>query len=329
MSRTRRVAADADGIAEAAEALRAGRLVVFPTETVYGIGARADDEAAVRAIFEAKGRPATNPLIVHVDCTARAATLTSRFDEAARALAEAFWPGPLTLVLTLRPGVVAPAVTAGGDSIAVRVPGHPIARALLEAAGVPVAAPSANRSESVSPTTVEHVLKTLDGRVDVVIDGGFCARGIESTIVDVRADPAVVLRPGAISISELAALTDVTDVGHRVEVPGHVAAAPGGLARHYAPAARVVVVPEDRLASEVAALRSAGRRVGVIARGADHPRSEPCVALEADPVPYARDLYAALHALDDAGCDVIVIGEPPPGPAWSAVRDRLRRASSS
>src|SRR5579883_1162410 len=221
-------------VTEAAEALRAGRLVALPTETVYGLGARAFDERAIALVFAAKGRPTHHPLILHVLDERQARELAARWPDAASRLAGAFWPGPLTLVVD-RAAHVPASVAGGGPSIAVRAPAHPVARALIAALGEPIAAPSANRYQGLSPTTAQHVVKQLGDAVDLVLDAGECDAGIESTVVDVRVDPARVLRPGAL---DLAALRRVLpDVQARVErVEGaQPRLSPGMEARHYAP----------------------------------------------------------------------------------------------
>jgi len=327
---TERLTISPDAVERAAERIRRGGLVAFPTETVYGLGARADDSASVRAIFAAKGRPPGNPLIVHVAAVDTARALAAAWPEEAAALAAAFWPGPLTLVVRRREGaggVVAEA-TAGGPTVALRVPTHPIALALLRAARVPIAAPSANRSTAISPTTADHVLKGLDGRIDMVLDGGSTALGIESSIVDVTRSPAALLRHGAVPLTAIAALVPTLDLGAAVVAEGQRAAAPGSQERHYAPRARVRLVPAGAVASEVAALRSDGCSAGALERAALASPDYPSVVLPGDPAGYAAGLYAALHRLEDAGCDAIVIAAAPEGDAWAAVRDRLRRASA-
>ena len=316
-----------------------GGLVAFPTETVYGLGARADRAEAVRRIFEAKGRPSGNPLIVHVADRAAARRLAAAWPEVAEQLAEAFWPGPLTIVVERAEGVVADEVTAGGSTVAIRVPAHPVALALLAEARVPVAAPSANRSTTISPTTADHVQKTLDGLVDVVLDAGPTGFGIESTIVAVTSAPmrrpplgdAVptlrLLRHGAISIAALASFGEIEDETI-VAVGSHErAAAPGMHAKHYAPRARAILAAPGDVGEIVASHRAAGSKAGAIE--IERASVEGLVeVLSVDPAEYARDLYAALHRLDDAGCDVIVIARVPVGDAWTAIRDRLRRATA-
>ncbi|MFT3768058.1 MAG: L-threonylcarbamoyladenylate synthase [Minicystis sp.] len=331
---TERRAASPAAIADAAALIQAGKLVAFPTETVYGLGARADDDGAVRAIFAAKGRPATNPLIVHVPDIAAARALAEDWPAAADALAAAFWPGPLTLVLRRRTGAggIVGAATAGGPTVAVRVPAHPVALALLKAAALPIAAPSANRSTTISPTTADHVLKSLGGRIDMVLDGGptggASGHGIESTIVDVTRSPAVLLRLGAIPLAALSAHAAVIDPGAIVVSPGERAAAPGTQERHYAPRARVVMTAPDAVRAEILALRARGLLAGALERDPATVTIGPHEALPDDAAGYAAGLYAALHRLEDAGCDAIVIAIAPDGPEWAAVRDRLKRAAA-
>ena len=318
--------------------LLAGGLVAFPTETVYGLGARADRSEAVSRIFAAKGRPAGNPLIVHVGEIEAARALAEGWSEVAQALAEAFWPGPLTLVVRRAEGAVAGEVTAGGPTVAVRVPAHPVALDLLRAARVPVAAPSANRSTTVSPTTAEHVLKTLDGAIDAVLDAGPTGFGIESTIVDVsRAASGEgsqgalrLLRHGAVPASALARFGEVVDVTTSAVAKTDRADAPGMHEKHYAPRAQVILVAPERVRAEVEAQRATGARVGALDRGAGAEGASDATwrSLPEDPEGYARGLYAALHELDDAGCDAIVVARPPEDAAWDAVRDRLRRAAA-
>jgi L-threonylcarbamoyladenylate synthase len=318
-----------EAVAEAARVLRGGGLVAFPTETVYGLGAAALDPAAVRRIFEAKGRPANNPVIVHVADAAGARSVAAAWPAAAEKLSARFWPGPLTLVLPCRPEVP-DAVTAGGPTVAVRVPAHPVAQALLEAAGIAVAAPSANRSAGLSPTRAEHVLADLDGRIDFVLDGGPTPGGIESTVLDLSSSPPRLLRPGLVGREELEALIGPVSLAAtrdtRTEAP---LPSPGMLARHYAPRTPLECVPgsgRDR----VEELSREGRRVGWLALGepGNHPACVAVRVLPADPAGYAAGLYAGLHDLDALGLDHLVADLPPDEPPWLAVRDRLRRASA-
>jgi len=302
-------------IAKAADLLRTGRLVAFPTETVYGLGANSLDPVAVRSIFTAKGRPASNPVILHVADPSQVVNVVAEWPETARRLAARFWPGPLTIVVPKKPGVP-DEVTAGGPTVAVRCPNHPVARALLRVAGVPVAAPSANRSTELSPTLAEHVVKSLNGRIDMILDGGPCAGGIESTVVDVTGGVVRLLRPGLITVPMLEEVVGLVDLASRgCEPPGSVARSPGQMAKHYSPRTPVVLALD--VDAEHRRLRDAGLRVISVECDSD------------DPVGYATDLYAILHELDEGGFDRIVIELPPDTPEWAAVRDRLTRAASS
>ena len=330
-----RVPADGPGpqlLAHAASVLRRGGLVAFPTETVYGLGANALDPEAVRRIFAAKGRPSFNPLIVHVPDVAAALALVTTWPDAAAALARRFWPGPLTLVLPKR-DLVPDAVTAGLPTVGVRVPAHPVAHALLQAAALPVAAPSANRYTELSPTSAEHVERALGDRVDLILDAGPTRVGIESTVVDVSGALPELLRPGTISLDELRAVVGDVRVASDATRDDPVAPrrAPGMVERHYAPRARLVpFAPERRAAAahDAADATDAGQRVGALLLAPlDAPLRHP-VRMPADPAAYASRLYAALHALDESGCDLVLVELPPETPAWAGVRDRLRRAAS-
>ena len=321
-------APEASAINDAAEILRRGGLVAFPTETVYGLGANALDASAVARIFAAKGRPSYNPLIVHVPTEAAARELTSEWPESASRLARAFWPGPLTMVLR-KQSVVPDIVTAGLDSVALRVPAHPVALALLRATQLPLAAPSANRSMALSPTIARHVARSLGDRVDLILDGGHTTVGIESTVVDLRGEQAVILRPGTINDYELAPF--VGAVG-RAEATADDAprASPGMLDRHYAPRARLILFePADapRVLAEVEPARASGRPVGMLVIET-RVGGVNVLRMPNDAVDYARRLYASLHALDDeSNCDVIYVERVPAGPEWRGVRDRLERAA--
>ena len=315
---------DPSAIAEAAAVIREGGLVAFPTETVYGLGANALDAAAVRGIYDAKGRPGFNPLIVHVADAAQARELVSSWPEKATILAERFWPGPMTLVLPKR-DVIPDAVTAGLGAVGIRVPAHPVALALLKAAKVPIAAPSANRFTELSPTSAEHVMKTLSDKVDVVLDGGPTAVGIESTVLDLSGETPRLLRPGMVSQAELEAAIGAIS-GAPAVAPGAPRLSPGMTERHYAPRARVVLTDGDAWREHLSA--HAGQLSGALILGdpvweVAHPMRMP-----ADPVAYAARLYAALHALDDLGCQVVLVEMPPADVEWAGVRDRLVRASS-
>lgn len=316
--------ASPDVIHDAGARLRAGQLVAFPTETVYGLGADADNEDAVRAIFAAKGRPADHPVIVHVTAIADIEAWACDVPAGARRLAAAFWPGPLTLILPRAPGVL-DVVTGGQDSVGLRVPSHPVARALLlafaEQGGRGIAAPSANRFGRISPTTAAHVDDDLGERVALIIDGGPCDVGIESTIVAFLDADVVLLRPGGIALDAI-----TRALGHAPSQPD--AAAPrasGTLASHYAPRtpARTVVTPA--LPHEAA--RALGR-VAVLAYSTDAPDGFTGRWLRAspDPAAYAHDLYANLRTLDGAGAGEILIEALPNTAAWLAIVDRVTRA---
>lgn len=318
-------------IGDAAHILRSGGLVAFPTETVYGLGANALDRDAVRRIFAAKGRPATNPVIVHLASVADVAQVVAEWPATAARLAAAFWPGPLTLVLPRRAGVP-DEVTAGQPTVAVRVPAHPVALALLHAAQVPVAAPSANRSTAVSPTTGAHVASSLGDAVDLILDAGPTDVGIESTVIDLTGDQAVLLRPGTIPLTAIEAL--VGPLGRpAARAEGSPYRAPGMMERHYAPAARVrLFAPHDLPAveGEIARVTAEGARVGAVTRGGPAPRgATDVVRLLDDPDGYARGLYDALHTLEGAGCALIVIERVPDDDRWLGVRDRLTRAAAN
>lgn len=321
-------------VREAAEVLRAGGLVAFPTETVYGLGARLSDERALARVFEAKGRPTSHPLIAHVLGEKDAAKLAASWPELASRMARAFWPGPLTLVVPRAAGVSA-AASGGTDSIAVRAPVHPVARALIAALGEPVAAPSANRYQSLSPTTAAHVARSLGDRVDVVVDGGSCAAGIESTVLDVRGGVARVLRPGAIDLPALRAIEPTVAMAAEAPREDQSRASPGMDARHYAPRAVLSLAGgRGEALAEARARAAAGERVGLVLRRAlrDEPtESLPgpvrAEALGDDPLAYAHALYATLHALDADGVDAIVVEPVPDDERWAAVADRLRRGA--
>jgi L-threonylcarbamoyladenylate synthase len=325
------IPAEKAAIEEAVRVLRAGGLVAFPTETVYGLGARALDEQAVARVFAAKGRPSGHPLIAHVAGIAEARAIAAEWSERASRLAHAFWPGPLTIVVP-RASRLPAIVTGGGDSVAMRAPAHPVARALLTALGEPIAAPSANRYQTLSPTLAAHVVKSLGDAVDLVIDGGACDAGIESTVVDVRGARARVLRPGALDLAELrTVLPDVEMAEVRVAEEDERRASPGMGARHYAPSARLVVAPDRKSALRMAeSLGARGLRAGVVLCGGEAPDRPLLFArvLPPEPAAYARALFATLHALDEAGVAEIVVEGVPEEDGWLAIRDRLRRAST-
>jgi L-threonylcarbamoyladenylate synthase len=315
---------DAAIIEEAARLIRAGRLVAFPTETVYGLGANALDPLAIARIYAAKGRPSYNPLIVHIADAPAARAIVREWTETANALANRFWPGPLTLVLPKQPNVP-DSVTAGLDGVAVRVPSHAVARALLIAAGVPVAAPSANRSMMLSPTTGRHVATSLGDAVDLILDAGPTTVGIESTVIDLTGDVPTLLRPGTITVPELESVIGPIAVA-TTATAGTARPSPGMMDRHYSPRARVVLVAARDVPAVVHREQSAGTSVGALVIDADADDAI-VIRLSHDPSAYAARLYDALHALDDDGVQVIVVEALPETPAWLGVRDRLERAA--
>lgn len=295
------MSASVPNVAHAAALIRAGKLVAFPTETVYGLGANALDAAAVERIFAAKGRPKTSPLIVHVDSVEMARGLAAEWPEAAETLTRRYWPGPLTLVLRKRESVP-DIVTAGLATVGLRMPAHALALELIRAAGVPIAAPSANRFRELSPTHAAHVPEAL---ADYVLDGGPARVGIESTVVSLVGEPTL-LRPGAIALPEIEALIGPIAAADAPAEGAHPA--PGMHERHYRPRTPLVLLRDGEAPPP-------GRGV------------EP--AMPADPREYAAALYETLHRLDAQGLDWIALDEPPGTPEWAGVLDRLRRASSS
>ena len=342
--RTETVDTSPASIGRAAECLRRGGLVAFPTETVYGLGVHALDVAALRRLFEAKGRPANDPLIVHVSSFDDVADLLGEGLETgpysrARRLAAQFWPGPLTLVLP-KSDRVPPEVTAGLNTVAIRVPAHPVARALLEAAAIPLAAPSANLFSRPSPTRAEHVLQDLDGRIDIVIDGGATVVGVESTVLDLTSPNPTVLRPGAVTLEMLREL--LPNVGVReVRADGGPALSPGTMSKHYSPRARLTVFGGHRQAALEALVERArqavaeGHRVGVLVMREDvdafgeFPVQLAEMGTRSDLAGIAARLYAALRQLDAAGVDIILACDVDADDGLGrAIRDRLQRAAS-
>jgi L-threonylcarbamoyladenylate synthase len=323
MARPQVVPATDEGIDRAVEVLRAGGLVALPTETVYGLAADAANPEAVRRVFAAKGRPPDHPLIVHLASAADLSRWAAEVPPAAERLAAACWPGPLTLVLPRAPGVL-DVVTGGRPTVGLRVPDQPVAAAVLARFGGGLAAPSANRFGRVSPTRAEHVVADLGERVDLVLDGGPCRVGLESTIVEVVGDRASVLRVGVLTAEELTAIAGIPVTA---EASGP-ARAPGMLASHYAPRARVVLVEPGQLAGAIEALTD-GTRAVVLAETlpADLPATVELLEPVGDAVGYARHLYERLRAADDLGADVVLAVLPAPVGSGLAVRDRLRRAA--
>ncbi|GHG99127.1 threonylcarbamoyl-AMP synthase [Streptomyces rubradiris] len=323
--RIARVKATTSDIEKAAEVLRAGGLVALPTETVYGLGANAEDPAAVSRIFQVKGRPPTHPLIVHIGGAEHLDAWVEEVPATARLLAEHFWPGPLTLVL--RRGRRVPLEATGGlETVAVRVPDHPVALALLAAFGGGVTAPSANRFGSVSPTTAHHVRAELGDAIDFVLDGGACEVGVESTIVDATGEIPSILRPGGVTREELEAV-----LGHPVAVPttSHVRV-PGQHPSHYAPRARVVLVEPEKVVAEAEQAQELGHQVGVLLPPSLAGTSVKTHVVETVPdsmAAYARGLYGLLRDLDQRGCDLIVASLPAEEGLGLAIANRLRRAA--
>ncbi len=323
---------------EAAEMLRRGGLVAFPTETVYGLGANALDADAVEKIFAAKQRPHWDPVIVHVADVAGARGVTLAWPEAAERLAAAFWPGPLTMLLprTMR---IPDICTAGREKAGVRVPAHPVALALIAAAGVPVAAPSANRFGHTSPTTAEHVLGDLEGRIDAILDAGACAVGVESTVLDPTTDPAIIYRPGGITAEQIRRVLGdvvVAERGVSDEVPPETLESPGLGIRHYAPRAQVILVESETELGRVLDRKAREHRVGKQRVGVLLPKGWTApgagvIALDwgswSEPESLARELYRQMRALDDQGVDVIICPMPPADGIGLAIRDRLRKAA--
>jgi L-threonylcarbamoyladenylate synthase len=310
-------------IAKAAEILRAGGLVAFPTETVYGLGADASNPAAVKKIFAAKGRPADHPVIVHIADMSELKHWAAEVPRAAWLLAEKFWPGPLTMVLKRSPQV-SDLISGGQNTIGLRVPGHPVAQQLLKAFGGGIAAPSANKFGRLSPTTAKHVREELGNAVEIVLDGGPCDVGIESTIVDLTREPPVILRPGRVSAQQIADALLVPLGEPAVDRPR----VPGSLASHYAPRTPLKIVLPDEIESYVRR-QVVPPPVAVLARRGRPHDSKVALWQVAPETPeeYARLLYGTLRRLDDAGCRLIVVEALPQLPEWTAVRDRLDRAA--
>jgi L-threonylcarbamoyladenylate synthase len=304
-------------ITRAAALLRAGKLVAFPTETVYGLGANAIDAAAVDRIYAAKGRPKASPIIVHVATREMAHALVSTWPETAEKLAAAFWPGPLTLVLPKAP-IVPANVTAGLETVGIRMPAHPVALDLIRAADLPIAAPSANRFTELSPTTAEHVRRSLGDRVELILDGGPCSVGIESTVISLTRPQPVLLRPGGVSRDKIEAILGPLAATSEFDSSAHPS--PGLHPRHYSPRTRLIIVKDG-----VVPTSGRGAYLGFGAR----PRREVerVVNMPQKADDFAARLYDVLHRLDDEGYDWIAVEEIPETSEWEAVRDRLNRAA--
>src|SRR5215471_14246359 len=313
----------AENIDRAAALLRSGKLVSFPTETVYGLGADARNADAVRRLFAAKRRPVEHPLIVHLADVSALARWARAVPGQAQALAASFWPGPLTLILP-RAATVPDAVTGGQDSVGLRVPSHPVAQALLTRfaalGGDGVAAPSANRFGGISATTAQHVADDFGDEVALILDGGPCRHGIESTIVGFTGPEPELLRPGALGLEQISRILGRAPVAAGAAAPR----APGRLATHYAPRTPARLMPREELLAALGRLGSPAGHIAVLAHSVTQPPLFEGTWFDA---PYAHDLYANLRALDARAADEIWIETPPDGPEWSAVRDRLRRAT--
>jgi L-threonylcarbamoyladenylate synthase len=315
----------------AADLLRAGQVVALPTETVYGLAANALDAGAVARIYEVKGRPAHNPIIVHVADESTARSCARQWPATAEKLARAFWPGPLTLVLP-RAAKIPAIVTAGGETVGIRWPGHPFMQAVIRACGFPLAAPSANLSNQVSPTNAAHVQAQLGGRIPLIVDGGASQVGIESTVLDLTVVPARILRPGMIHAESLAAAG--VPVAHGPVSDGTPALrSPGLLKKHYAPKAKLLVLSwrnEADLRAQIDAQCTGGNRVHIVAH-TQIPTGLAAASISViphDAAAFARALYAELYRCDSAGAQAIVVEAPPATPEWAGIADRLRRAAA-
>ena len=316
-------------VQRAAQLLRAGEVLALPTETVYGLAANAFDAAAVAKIYEVKGRPPHNPIIVHVADAELARRCVTHWPAVATDLAKAFWPGPLTVVLP-KSADVPDIVTGGGSTVGVRWPSHPFIQAVIRQCGFPLAAPSANLANQVSPTNAAHVGKQLDGKIPLIVDGGQAQVGIESTVVDLTTDPPTVLRPGMIHEESLVAVTGEL-VSHRKKaLPGAALRSPGQLAKHYAPKARLLVLRWNDMAELRARIPDHGARVHVIAH-TRIPAAEGFAGVSViphDAEAFARAIYAELHRCDEAGAELIVVEALPDSIEWRAISDRLNRAAA-
>lgn len=314
----------AEDLEQAAQLLRSGKLVAFPTETVYGLGADARNADALNAIFQAKGRPADHPLIVHLASAQEMTLWAKNIPAVAWTLAEHFWPGPLTLILQRADGVL-DEVTGGQDTVGLRVPGNPVALALLDAFGGGIAAPSANRFGRISPTSVAHVQEELGDKVAGIIDGGDCEVGLESTILDLSGTTPCILRPGKISARMLA---KVLPAKPSATPAADAPRAPGMLEAHYAPQSALKVVSPKAMDAEIRHLHSEGKTVALLSRSTPATKTAHWQSMPADAANYGRLLYRRLREADATGCNLILVEAPPRGSPWNAVRDRLQRAAT-
>ena len=335
---TKYLSADPDNILEAAQMIQNGGLVAFPTETVYGLGANALDVEAVGKIFSAKGRPAADPLIVHLYGLQQISSVVSSFSPLAQRLAESLWPGALTLILP-KQAVVPDLVTSGLETVAIRIPNHPVALALIKAAGTPIAAPSANRFGHISPTTAQHVQHDLDSRIDIILDGGPTSIGVESTVLDLSTTPARILRPGGVTREMIEAIIGPVNVlGLRKKAEKGLPS-PGLLEKHYAPHAELVLFRGENawqaLVSYLDQQKTTGWKVGALAADEEAPELEKMGVLvyhlgtNADPTNAARHIYAGMRWLDAQKVDVMVCRDFEAQGLGLAIRDRLARAATS
>jgi L-threonylcarbamoyladenylate synthase len=320
-------------VRRAAELLRVGEVVALPTETVYGLTANALDKKAVAKIFQIKGRPANNPIIVHVADNEMAKRCVKNWPELADKLSKSFWPGPLTIVLP-RSKAISDIVVAGGETVGIRWPSHPFIQAVIRECNFPLAAPSANLSNQISPTNAEHVRKSLGGKIPLIVDGGQSQVGIESTVLDLNANPPQILRPGMIHAESLSAVCgEVQGPKSKIQSPDSALRSPGLLKRHYSPKAKLLVLnwrDDADLKSQIANHKSQIQNCHVIVH-TKIPSDENFSGVSMiphDAEAFARAIYAELHRCDGAGADLIIVEAPPDLPEWSGIADRLRRASA-
>ncbi len=315
-------------ITAAAQALLKNELVVFPTETVYGLGARADSQEAIAKIYDAKGRPSTNPLIIHFHSIAQIKQYLS-LPAVAEKLGNKFWPGPLTLIIRSSEKICSTA-RAELNTVAIRIPNHPIAIELLRQTNLPLAAPSANRSGHISPTQVEHVKRSLGSKVKIILDGGACEVGLESTVLDLTTNPPRILRPGKISREEIEKEIGNTELADHKVSENTTLASPGLLFKHYSPDAKVVLRTRSELESYLQPQEIGPTGILYHSSNLKIPNSDAIKAIELsnDPKQYAQQLYAALHELESLGCKLIIIENIPQNPQWKAIENRLSRMIS-